>query len=84
VLSNGWTAVDGNGLLFTKTFTGNVNGEIVRFETNGFEEEASVTIDRIDRTPPEAVSVDYSTTGATNQPVEVTLTLNKTGTVAMT
>jgi hypothetical protein len=66
MLSSGRTAVDGTAQLFTKVFSGNVTGEVVRFAANNLEGQANVTITRIDRTAPEAVSVEYTPNTATS------------------
>jgi hypothetical protein len=65
------------------TYTGNATETLAFTDLAGNAGSTGITIDRIDTTAPTA-TLEYSTTGATNQPVEVTLTLNKTGTVVVT
>jgi hypothetical protein len=77
------TNAEGENNVRQKTFPANATETLTRTDTNGTTENMEIFIDRIDTTPPTA-TLEYSTTGTTNQPVEVTLTLNKTGTVAMT
>lgn len=88
VLEGGWIAtnpsVGNKATVFTKTYGSNVAAEVVRFVADNLEGQATVTIDRIDTTPPQAVSVDYTPATLTNGEVVVKVTLNETGTVAMT